>query len=189
MSSNFRFQRRLDRANIDKTLRDYLSSIDRINAVESELTGVDFFLNLKRGKLGVGPYPNVSMFEAANRIMTDIVILKAVKWLLCSSAIPFDEFIVEYGNEDNNTHDITAENNDTTLAAEAFNVAPSFFQTKKRASINKLANSELKYDYKLVIANADSVRSTYTPKPIEGFSYLFVDVNSESAAIFPALKL
>lgn len=186
MSSSFRFQRSLNKSNIDKTIRSYLSSIEKISTSESQLAGIDLFVNLKRGKLGEGPYPDVSMFEAANRIMTDIVILKGVKWLLHSSVVPFDEFIVEYGNEDNHAHDITAENNSSMLAAEAFNVAPSFFQTKKRVSVNKLANSELKYDYKLVIANADSVRSAYRPKPIKGFSYLFVDVNSDSAVIFPS---
>jgi len=187
MNSEFAFQRVLNQSNIDKVLYDYFSSIENIGATQPELMGIEFFLNLKRGKVGTGPYPEVSMFEAANRIMTDIVILRGIKWLIKSSRTPFTEFRVEYGNEDKHSHDITAENCGIRMAAEAFNVAPSFFQTKKRLSTKKLANSEFNPDYKLVIANSDSVSETYSPKLDDGFQYLFVDVNSDSAVIFPKL--
>ena len=63
--------------------------------------------------------------------MTDLVILKGVKWLLDRYAFPFDEYVVEYGNEDSNDHDITAIKGSKKLFGEAFNVAPSFFQGKK----------------------------------------------------------
>jgi hypothetical protein len=57
------------------------------------------------------PYPTVTRFEAANRIMSDLVILYGVKWLLDNSVFPFENYIVEYGNEDKNGFDIRAAGN------------------------------------------------------------------------------
>jgi len=46
----------------------------------SGLRGLRLFQYLKRNQVGLGPYPHVTLFEAANRIMTDMVILKGIKW-------------------------------------------------------------------------------------------------------------
>ena len=99
-------ERTLNRQNIDSVMQEYVSSIEGTRAVISGLTGVKLFQYLKRQQIGAGPYPHVTLFEAANRIMTDLVILRGVKWLLESQAFPFDEYVVEYGNEDSNDHDI-----------------------------------------------------------------------------------
>ena len=39
-------------------------------------------MKLKREKIGRGPYPEVSIFETSNRIMTDLVILFGIKKIL-----------------------------------------------------------------------------------------------------------
>ena len=131
-------ERTLNRQNIDSVMQEYVSSIEGTRAVISGLTGVKLFQYLKRQQIGAGPYPHVTLFEAANRIMTDLVILRGVKWLLESQAFPFDEYVVEYGNEDSNDHDITAMKGDKKLLGEAFNIAPSFFQGKKASMLKKL---------------------------------------------------
>jgi hypothetical protein len=178
-------ERTLNHKNIDSVICAYVSSINEVGAEVSDLKGVDLFVNLKRGKVGVGPYPKVSLFEAANRIMTDLVILKAVKYLLNSNTLPFDEYIVEYGHEDQNSHDITSTSkNGEGFAGEAFNVAPSFYQGKKRATKKKLQDSKFNANHKFIIANLDAVSANYHPLKNEGVNYLFVDINSDFAQLF-----
>jgi hypothetical protein len=133
----------------------------------------------------IGPYPHVTLFEAANRIMTDLVILKGVRWLLDKRSFPFDEYLVEYGNEDSNEHDITAVQSGKRLIGEAFNVAPSFFQGKKTAMLKKLRNAGESIDFKIIMVNADAVNEDYLPKVKDREYYLFVDVESYEARLLP----
>ena len=93
--------------------------------------------SLKREKLDHGPYRDVTLFEAANRIMSDLVILKGIRWLLDEKVFPFDAYTVEFGNENRNGFDIRAEQGGKTLVGEAFNVAPSFYPVKRRHAAGK----------------------------------------------------
>ncbi len=178
-------ERRLTRGNVESVISDYLSSIENIGDTITNLKGLSLFQSLKRDRVGVGPYPHVTLFEAANRIMTDLVILHGVKWLLKTQAFPFDAYEVEYGNEDSNDHDITAENEGKKLTGEAFNVARSFFQGKKASMLKKLRKAENKSDYKVIMANTDSVRDGYSPSVRIGEYYIFVNVESGEARLLP----
>jgi hypothetical protein len=171
-------ERTLNLQNIDSELRNYMSSIGTVGHMVHGLKGVELFRYLKREKVKSGPYPHVTLFEAANRIMTDLVILKGIKWLLDTRPFPFDEYVVEYGNENNNVHDISANKKGFCLYGEAFNVAPSFFQVKKSSALKKLRSSHIQSDYKLIIANSDAINNSYSPKVQEGEFYVFVDVES-----------
>ena len=176
-------ERTLNRNNIEATISDYESSIETIGDTLSGLRGIPLFQSLKRNRIGLGPYPHVTLFEAANRIMTDLVILKGVKWLLDTHAFPFDEYVVEYGNEDSNDHDITAHNGSKRLIGEAFNVAPSLFQCKKNAMRKKLRGNKDDADFMIVVANADAVNDNYAPKMEENEYYIFVNVESVRARL------
>lgn len=176
-------ERSLNRKNIDTAIREYMSSIADIGDILSNLKGVPLFQCLKRDQVGKGPYPHVTLFEAANRIMTDLVILKGVKWLLCNRPFPFDEYLVEYGNEDNNDHDIIANQKGKKLAGEAFNVAPSFFQGKKSSMLKKLRTSGSIADFKLIIANTDAVKENYSPRGEKNEYFLFVDIQNGNAQL------
>jgi hypothetical protein len=77
--------------------------------------------------------------------LSDLVILYGVKWLLDNNTFPFESYTVEYGNENKNGFDICATGNGKTLIGEAFNVAQSFFQTKKSTMLKKLAKSTADY--------------------------------------------
>lgn len=178
-------ERTLNRQNIDSAIQDYVSSIEGIGAIISGLTGVNLFHCLKRQQVGAGPYPHVTLFEAANRIMTDLVILKGVKWLLDTHAFPFDEYVVEYGNEDSNDHDITAIEGDKKLFGEAFNVAPSFFQGKKASMLKKLRSPHCMADYKIIVANSDAIEENYSPKVQEGEYYVIVNVETGDVKLMP----
>ena len=178
-------ERKLNRENITSAIEEYESSIAEIGGILSGLRGVELFQCLKRKQLGTGPYPHVTLFEAANRIMTDLVILKGVKCLLESERFPFNEYVVEYGNEDSNDHDIQAEISGLLFHGEAFNVAPSFFQGKKTSMLKKLRSSERHADFKMIIANLDAVQENYSPKVTDGEFYLFVDILSNDYRLLP----
>ena len=78
-------------------MREYEESIRDIGGSILALRGIELIRELKRGKTGIGPYGDVSLFESANRIMTDLVILHGVNWLLNESGLDFHEYRVEYG--------------------------------------------------------------------------------------------
>lgn len=171
-------ERTLNKLNIDNAIRNYELSIADIGKIDSKLTGIKLFQYLKRSLIGLGPYPHVTLFEAANRIMTDLVILKGIKWILDNNSFPFEEYCVEYGNEDKNDHDIMAASVGKRLIGEAFNVAPSFFSGKRYSTQKKLRSSSAIADYKLIIANSDSVKDDYHPPLKDGEYFLYVDIET-----------
>ncbi len=122
-------------------------------------------------------------FEAANRIMTDLVILYGVKWLLESKTFPFDSYTVEFGKENKNDFDIQARSTGKLLVGEAFNVAPSFFQSKKSSMLKKLRKKPA--DYLIIMVNHDVVTNEYSPYPKEGEYYVFVNVDDGTAKVVP----
>jgi hypothetical protein len=140
-------------------------------------------LSLKRGKILKGPYPHVSIFEASNRIFSDMVILFGIRELLLnpqlgSILLPFNQYEVKLGAE--NGFDIEAENGREKLIGEAFNVAQSFFPDKKRKMKRKLTKED-NYDYKILIFNADAVTNPnyYRQISLKDMIYLPVDWQKE----------
>lgn len=101
--------RELNKGNIEEAIKDYKILLQDIPLKIEESNLLDLLIKLKRSEIGKGPYAHVSIFEAANRIMTDLVILFGVKKLL-SGEFPkltmFTNFTVEFGNENKNAHDI-----------------------------------------------------------------------------------
>jgi len=140
---------------------------------------LELLQSLKRENIGKGPYPNVSMFEAINRIMTDLVILCGVKELLDKGleGIKFNTINVEYGHNNKQLHDIMAHENEITLHGEAFNVSRSLFQIKKRTSLNKLRKN-IKGNTKLIIIfNKDALNDSYLLKQKYDEYLLPVDIS------------
>ena len=174
-------QRLLTVGNVGTTLADYSATIVSVGDRIQGKFGLELLQEVKRTPTRTGPYPEVTLFEAANRIMTDLVILNGVKWLLQESVFPFSEYRVEYGNENYSAHDLMAENEDERLVGEAFNVAPSFFQAKKAAMLRKLRMPENGERLKLILANADAVDESYRPKLRANEHMVLVDVFTGTA--------
>lgn len=178
------FERTISKANAAHLIATYLASVEEIkNSLGDHKVILDLLKVLKREPVGAGPYPHVTMFEAANRILSDLVILYGVKWLLDNDIFPFERYEVEYGNEDKNGFDICAAENGKTLAGEAFNVAPSFFQSKKCSTCKKLAES--KADFKIIMFNHDAVKLSYTVKPTKSQYFIFVQVGTGDSHMVP----
>ena len=174
LKSLTKIPRELDNSNIDKALTDYEVLLNQIPCSIQSDSILNFLTEIKREKLNLGPYPSVTLFEAANRIMTDLIILYGVKKLLSGAIknIKFDKYIVELGNENNNKNDISAINGNDELIGEVFNVAKSFFQTKKSTALKKMRKGKKEKTKILLIYNSDAVSDTYKPKSQENEFHL-----------------
>jgi hypothetical protein len=151
---------KLNRGNINEKVSAYLESIRSIALPVLSHDPLVAMHDVKREKLCTGPYPGVSLFEAANRVLSDLVILYGVKRLLedpviGSVRLPFIEYEVALGVKGG--FDLRATANGYTLVGEAFNVARSFFSTKKSRTVRKL--EEEKVDYRLIMFNAEAVKN------------------------------
>lgn len=177
----------ITKSNAAALVRDYTASAELVGACIEGLTSLELLHTLKRGVTGAGPYAQVSLFEAANRIITDLVILKGIAWLLSNNVFPFESYAVEYGHENNEAHDIRAAGDGKVLVGEAFNVAPSFFSTKKNAALKKLRNSAVSADYRIILCNADAVAAGYVPQAHTGEAFVFVDLSSGHGRIIPSI--
>lgn len=171
--------------NVDEQIGGYCESIAGMGDSLQGKRGLDLFVALKREAVGSGPYPDVSLFEAANRIMTDLVILYGVKWLLTKSELPFESYDVNYGHRDDNDFDLRAIYLDKVLVGEAFNVAPSFFQGKKGAMLKKLRDPQRASDFRVLLVNEDASDSTYAPRMEPEEFIVFVSVDSGDARPVP----
>ena len=165
--------------NIDSMIEEYKKSLNEMDSIISGNNIIDFFHVIKRNSIEKGPYPNVTLFEAANRIMSDLVILFGIKKLLNGKyeAIEFTEYHVEYGNSHNSPYDIMAENNKFKLIGEAFNVAPSFFQGKKSMSLAKLRKAKKENTIIVLLYNADAVNKEYRPESMPNEYHIPVEID------------
>lgn len=172
---------KLNQMNVNGELQDYLEKVDSLSLPILHNDVLASILALKREPVRSGSYPEVSLFEASNRIMSDLVILFGVRQLLAdlsvgSVALPFTEYEVRLGVEGGN--DVTGDSGDRRLAGEAFNVARSFFQGKKSATLKKL-KSQAPSDYQLIMFNADAVPNPdyYIQKSQPSMLYLPIDLS------------
>ena len=105
--------RTFDRNNIKPFIRQYRAAIRTVGDSIAGLRGRPPAARAEAHAAGLRLYTDVTLFEAANRIMSDLVILQGVKFLLENrAAFPFDSYTVELGNEDRNDFDIPASADD-----------------------------------------------------------------------------
>ncbi len=160
--------RRLNASNIDSSIDCYLGMINKLPISVAGDNIIHFLTKVKREETGLNPYFDLTFFEAANRIMTDLTILFGVKKLLVEgiNGVKFDDYNVEFGNENKQAHDIMASNAEYELKGEAFNVAKSYFQIKKASALKKLRKTKIepKKSFILLVYNSDAVEVNYSPK-------------------------
>lgn len=165
MDKNFTDKFRiLHNKNIDEAIQVYKTLLKEIPLKIEAKDLLSLMKSLKRDKIGKGPYPDVSIFESANRIMTDLVILFGAKTVLdgkIEELIGVSELLVEYGNENKNAHDIIGkkDNGNVLFVGEAFNVATSYFAPKKSSTTKKFKESKTPAEFQIIFCNDDSHKS------------------------------
>lgn len=108
----------------------------------------DMIMYLKRkvnsDAIKIGPYQNISVFEAANRIASDLVIINGMLQLIEEKGYHNRIFDLNLGTmhtKDKGDFTIYLDNN-IQLNGEAFNVAPSFLKAKLRTTLKKWETKE-----------------------------------------------
>lgn len=113
--------------------------------IKSAETIFDLIENVKRSPVEIGPYKNISVFEALNRIGSDLVLLDGTEKLftegleknipskvhLRMSTIKGYDFEVHFEGKD-------------IIYGEAFNASRSFCNTKMRQALDKFIKDEKK---------------------------------------------
>lgn len=102
----------------------------------------------EEGSQAIGPYRNITVFEAANRIASDLVILNGIFQIIESDLKLKDSKIrIHFGS----TH-IKGEGDFkiNEKIGEAFNVAPSFYAGKLWKTLDKWKKERKKLEYILV---------------------------------------
>lgn len=97
----------------------------------------------------IGPYSGITVFEAANRIASDLVIINGIIQIIGDGLEPEESLItVRLGNKHiKNKGDFTINNKE----GEAFNVAPSFYNGKISMTNSKWKDVPLAY----ILVNAE----------------------------------
>jgi hypothetical protein len=179
-------ERVLTAGNVDQITDEFLKTLTDLGDSIHGLRGIPLLTALKREKLRHGPYPGVTLFEAANRIMSDLVILRGVAGLIRTGMFGIDRYLVEFGNEDRNGFDIKGtDQHGRTLVGEAFNVAPSFFGPKRQRAASKLRSNGVAATYRLLMVNHDAVAADYVPRAGTGLHYAFVNIESGVVKVTP----
>ena len=118
---------------------EYLNYIE--NSQHSLISSSNIYnlINLvKREHYTIGPYKNISLFEALNRIGSDLVLLNGAEKLFngeIEGILP-DKIKLQMGS--NRGFDFEVYTQDKIIYGEAFNAAESFCKEKMRQAIHKL---------------------------------------------------
>jgi hypothetical protein len=171
--------------NVDSETRAFRQLISNVGASIRGKQGIDFLKALKREPISVGPYSSITLYEASNRIMTDLVILCGVRWLLKRKHLPYASYRVDFGNENTQQFDVMAEHKDGKFSAEAFNVAPSYFSQKFGKEIEKLRNGANGSRCRAILVNHDAIAAEEVPHLQEGEVVLLVDVRRGAVKAVP----
>jgi len=176
---------KLNISNIDFTLNQYIEIIDSMSNYLISKSSYGLLHSIKREKINSGLYPNVTLYESANRILTDLVIIKGIRMLLHGHKenIDYREYKVNYGNGAGQEYDIEAIENSNKLLGEAFNVSKSLFKMKRKKTEMKLKReSNLKYDL-VIIYNKDADPSERYIDLVDGITYIAVDMQDNEFAL------
>lgn len=123
-----------------KNTKKYLTLMKKHTfSISSDCSLFELINEVKRTPSNVGPYHEISLFEALNRIASDLVLLKGASMLFNDSQygdIGAKAIRLRMGT----THgfDFEVKTRTGLIMGEAFNAAPSFCRIKHRQAVKKL---------------------------------------------------
>lgn len=133
------FNKVLSNEMFDEAKKAYLNSLEIYKYAIKDANDIyELIDKIKRTPEKVGPYQNISVFEALNRIGSDLVLLAgATELFKVETEIRAEKIELKMGN----THGFDFEvqlPNGKVIYGEAFNAAESFCKSKMRDAIHKL---------------------------------------------------
>jgi hypothetical protein len=109
---------------------------------------------LKRESYNIGPYTNISIFEAANRIATDLTMFDGVLALIKKDKKLGNKVMLRFGSKhENGRGDFTfLLKNGEEVEGECFDVAASFFKSKLYKTLKKWEGND---KFRYLVFNSD----------------------------------
>jgi len=106
----------------------------------------------------IGPYQNITIFEAANRIASDLVIINGIIQLVAKHPeLLVARFTLRLGIlHEKGKGDFTIHLDNQDFEGEAFNVAPSFLKVKLRNTTSKWKKSEYRDQLMYILVNDEA---------------------------------
>ncbi|AYM99750.1 hypothetical protein [Chryseobacterium sp. 3008163] len=106
----------------------------------------------------IGPYENITIFEAANRIASDLVIINGIIQLVQNNPLLENaRFTLRLGIlHEKGKGDFTIHLENEDFEGEAFNVAPSFLNVKLRNTISKWNKEDNREKLKYILVNDEA---------------------------------
>jgi hypothetical protein len=149
----------LSKEQFEKAKDAYLNALNEYKyAITNADSIYDLIENIKRIPSKIGPYQNISVFEALNRIGSDLVLLSGASALFSNKleGIKPEKIHLKMGT----THGFDFEvflNDNKIIYGEAFNAAASFCKPKMRQAIHKLIdqNPDTNATEAIVFVNKD----------------------------------
>ena len=84
----------LNSSNIHEELMDYLNKVSAMKCPSPQDDVLAFINCVKREPVHSGPYPDVSLFEASNRILSDVLILLLLSDQSVATGNVFQKYII-----------------------------------------------------------------------------------------------
>ena len=99
---------------------------------------------LKRDLQDIGPYSRITVFEAANRIATDLVMIDGLLQMFTKRILSERTVVkIRFGTmQEKGRGDFTVKENGKEKEGESFSVATSFFKSKLYKTLSKWKNSD-----------------------------------------------
>jgi len=147
------FSRPLDKHEFVKTKKEYLNYITEFPyKIKDEKDIFELIQNIKRSPEEIGPYRKISVFEALNRIGSDLVLLSGATGLFNGVIKGIDPERIQLRMGTTRGFDFEVHLKDgVVIYGEAFNAAKSFCNEKMRQAIHKLLDDNPDKSAKLAI--------------------------------------
>lgn len=147
---------------VKKLYNKYRASLRKspFNATITGLCVKDVLNILKRKPHKIGPYKDITIFEAANRIASDLTLLEGVQAILSMPKYKGAKAQLRLGTmQVNGRGDFTIHLGRMELEGEAFNVAPSFYPSKLYKTLEKWKKIKNKYkrELSMLVFNIDAL--------------------------------
>lgn len=142
------FEKSLSKKAFEEAKSAYLTLIEKNNySMKATISIYELIKNVKRSPATIGPYKDISVFEALNRIGSDLVLLEGAEKLFNGEieSIKPKSIELRMGNKHGFDFTVTLDD-DSEILGEAFNAAESFCEHKYRQAINKFTDELLKED-------------------------------------------
>ena len=135
---------------------DYLRTLEENRFPKLEINDHHVMLAaLKRNNHSIGPYVGITVFEAANRIATDLTMLEGVEMLFVQGLITAQATVtLRLGTKHEKTKgDFSITDGDHTYEGESFDANKTFFKSKLSKTLRKWQDDKR---LRFIIFNQDS---------------------------------